>query len=176
MYSFTKPNPKNYFKEDKKLWLIFYFISSFLYISFALFLLLKAYFYNKDTQNMQKETIALKQQMIKLSTQKELIEAEKTLYEDIVIKNSVIKTSVKNLLDLIPDPITLDKFLLSKNKLIIYGITPTKDIYNMLMLPPLESIFEKTTTYFYEMPNGWYRFKSINIIKAKDNETANNQI
>ena len=136
--------------------------------------ILKSYFYNKDIQKLQKETISLKQQMITLTTQKDLIEAEKRLYEDIVIKNSVIKTSVKNLLDLIPDPITLDKFLLSKNRLIIYGITPTKDIYNMLMLPPLESIFEKTTTYFYELPNGWYRFKSINIIKAKKDETAIN--
>jgi len=173
MYSFTKPKAKPIFKEDTKLWLIFYFISVFLFISFALFLLLKAYFYNKDTQKLNKQTIYLKQQIIKLNSQKELIYLQKTLYENIQIKNSVIKTSIKNLLDLIPDPITLDKFLLSKNELIIYGITPTKDVYNMLMLPPLESIFESTTTYFYELPNGWYKFKSINKIKA-DNENAYN--
>ena len=173
MYSFTKPKPKPLFKEDTKLWLVFYFISVFLFVSFALFLLLKAYFYNKDTQKLNQESIALKQQIIKLNTQKELIFLQKTLYENVHVKNSVIKTSIKNLLDLIPDPITLDKFLLSKNKLIIYGITPTKDIYNMLMLPPLESIFESTKTYFYQLPNGWYRFKSINIIKA-DNENAYN--
>jgi len=173
MYSFTKPKAKPIFKEDTKLWLIFYFISVFLFISFALFLLLKAYFYNKDTQKLNKQTIYLKQQIIKLNSQKELIYLQKTLYENIQIKNSVIKTSIKNLLDLIPDPITLDKFLLSKNELVIYGITPTKDVYNMLMLPPLESIFESTTTYFYELPNGWYKFKSINKIKA-DNENAYN--
>ncbi len=173
MYSFTKPKSKPLFKEDTKLWLVFYFISVFLFVSFALFLLLKAYFYNKDTQELNKNIINLKQQIIKLNTQKELIFLQKTLYENVHVKNSVIKTSIKNLLDLIPDPITLDKFLLSKNKLIIYGITPTKDVYNMLMLPPLESIFESTKTYFYQLPNGWYRFKSINIIKA-DNENAYN--
>ncbi len=173
MYSFTKPKPKPLFKEDTKLWLIFYFISVFLFVSFALFLLLKAYFYNKDTQKLNRDTIALKQKIIKLNTQRELIFLQKTLYENVHVKNAVIKTSIKNLLDLIPDPITLDKFLLSKNKLIIYGITPTKDVYNMLMLPPLESIFEKTQTYFYQLPNGWYRFKSINTIKA-DNENAYN--
>ncbi len=173
MYSFTKPKPKPLFKEDTKLWLIFYFISVFLFVSFALFLLLKAYFYNKDTQKLNRDTIVLKQKIIKLNTQRELIFLQKTLYENVHVKNAVIKTSIKNLLDLIPDPITLDKFLLSKNKLIIYGITPTKDVYNMLMLPPLESIFEKTQTYFYQLPNGWYRFKSINTIKA-DNENAYN--
>ena len=173
MYSFTKPKSKPLFKEDTKLWLIFYFISVFLFVSFALFLLLKAYFYNKDTQKLNRDTIALKQKIIKLNTQRELIFLQKTLYENVHVKNAVIKTSIKNLLDLIPDPITLDKFLLSKNKLIIYGITPTKDVYNMLMLPPLESIFEKTQTYFYQLPNGWYRFKSINTIKA-DNENAYN--
>jgi len=173
MYSFTKPKAKPIFKEDTKLWLIFYSISVFLFVSFALFLLIKAYLYHKDTQELNQQTKYLKQQIIKLNNQKELIDLQKTLYENIQIKNSVIKSSIKNLLDLIPDPITLDKFLLSKNELIIYGITPTKDVYNMLMLPPLESIFESTTTYFYELPNGWYRFKSINKIKA-DNEDAYN--
>ena len=173
MYSFTKPKPKPYFKEDTKLWLIFYAISVFLFVSFALFLLIKSFIYNKEIQKFNRMSINLQEQILKLNTQKELINLEKTLYENIEIKNSVIKTSIKNLLDLIPDPITLDKFLLSKNKLIIYGITPTKDVYNLLMLPPLESIFESTKTYFYQLPNGWYKFKSINIIKA-DNENAYN--
>jgi len=173
MYSFTKPKQKSLFKEDTKLWVIFYFISVFLFISFSLFLLIKAYLYNKDTKELEKQTTYLKEQITTLNSQKKLITLQKTLYENIQIKNSVIKTSIKNLLDLIPDPITLDKFLLSKNQLIIYGITPTKDVYNMLMLPPLQSIFESTTTYFYTLPNGWYKFKSINKIKA-DNENAYN--
>ena len=79
----------------------------------------------------------------------------------------VLFLGIKNLLDLIPDPITLTSISFDKNKLIIYGITPTKDIYNMLMLPPLESIFTKTKTYFYQMNNGWYKFKSENYLKEK---------
>ena len=59
MYSFTKPKKKNYFKEDTKLWLIFYFISIFLYSSFSLFLLIKAYIYTKDYQNYNKQTTEL---------------------------------------------------------------------------------------------------------------------
>jgi hypothetical protein len=78
-----------------------------------------------------------------------------------------MKDSIKNLLDLIPDPITLSSISFDKNRLIIYGITPTKEIYNMLMLPPLESIFTETNTSFYQLPNGWYRFKSENFLKEK---------
>jgi len=166
MYSFTKPKKKPLFKEDTKLWLIFILVSSILYVSFSAFLLIKAYFYNKSTQNMNQEIVKFKQNIIKLNLEKENILLQKTLYEDILTKNSVIEESIKNLLDLVPDPITLNKFLFSKNKLVIYGITPTKDIFNLLMLPPLESIFENTKTYFYQMPNGWYRFKSINTLKS----------
>jgi len=171
MYSFTKPKKKPLFKEDTKLWLVFITVSVFLYVSFSAFLLIKAYFYNKSTQEMNKEIVLLKQKIIKLNLEKENILLQKSLYENIITKNSVIKESVKNLLDLVPDPITLTKFMLSNNKLIIYGITPTKDVFNLLMLPPLESIFEETKTYFYQMPNGWYRFKSINTLKSQNENT-----
>ena len=173
MYSFTKPIKKPYFKEDTKLWLIFIFISTFLYISFALFLLIKAYFYSRSISEMTKEEIKLKEKIINLQKEKDNILQQKELYEDVLVKNSVIKDSVKNLLDLVPDPITLTKFLFSKNKLIIYGITPTKDVYNLLMLPPLESIFQSTKTYFVQLPNGWYRFKSVNTIKSDNENTFN---
>ena len=173
MYSFTKHSKKNYFKEDTKLWLIFYSISVFLYVSFSLFLLVKSYFYTKYYQRNNQDIITLNTKITSLTLKKENINLQKSLYENISVKNSLIKDSIKNLLDLIPDPITLNKFLLKKNSLVIYGITPTKDVYNLLMLPPLESIFSNTKTIFYQMPNGWYTFKSINTLKA-DNETAFN--
>jgi len=173
MYSFTKPKKKNYLKEDTKLWVIFYFISVFLYVSFALFLLVKSYFYTKYYQNNNKNTITLNKKIYSLNLENENIKLQKVIYENIMVKNSLIKDSIKNLLDLVPDPITLNKFLLKKNSLIIYGITPTKDVYNLLMLPPLESIFANTKTIFYQMPNGWYKFKSINLLKG-NNETAFN--
>ena len=171
MYSFTTPRKKPFFKEDTKLWLIFIFISTLLYTSFALFLLVKAYFFNKETQKMNREISTLTQKITNLDLEKNNILLQKSLYEDIVTKNEIIKQSVKNLLDLVPDPITLTKFKLNKNTLIIYGITPTKDVYNLLMLPPLESIFEETKTYFYQMPNGWYKFKSINKLKSNNENT-----
>ncbi len=173
MYSFTKPSKKSLFKDDTKLWIVFILISSILYMLFALFLFVKSYIYIKDIKQFSQQTVVLKEKIIHLKKQKNDILIQKTLYGNIMVKNSVIKDSVKNLLDLIPDPITLECFMFSKNKLIIYGITPTKDVYNLLMLPPLQSIFESTQSTFYQMPNGWYKFKSINTIKNDYENTYN---
>ncbi|WP_024790872.1 MULTISPECIES: hypothetical protein [unclassified Lebetimonas] len=167
MYSFTKPKQKPLLLEDTKLWLVFIFISLSLYILFGVFLSLKAYIFKKDTDTFQKEIINLNAKLTNIQKQKTFILKEKTLYEDIMVKNSLLKQSIKNLLDLIPDPITLSSCEFDKNRLVLYGITPSKDIYNILMLPPLESIFNETKTYFYQMPNGWYRFKSENYLKSK---------
>ena len=168
MYSFIKPKPKPLFKEDTKLWLIFIGVSLILYLLFALFLEIKTYFYQKDINYFNKEIINLQQEISRINKDKQFIQKQKSLYEELMVKNSLMKDSIKNLLDLIPDPITLDSIFFYKNKLIIYGITPTKEIYNMLMLPPLESIFNHTKTYFYQMKNGWYKFKSENYLKEKE--------
>jgi len=167
MYSFIKPKAKPLLKEDTKLWLIFIGISTILYILFALFLTIKAYLYKKEINSFNEKVTNLQKEISKIDKDIQFIYKQKSLYEELMIKNSLMKDSVKNLLDLIPDPITLNSIFFDKNKLIIYGITPTKEIYNMLMLPPLESIFTNTKTYFYQMKNGWYKFKSENYLKEK---------
>ena len=167
MYSFIQPKPKPLFKEDTKLWLIFIGFSLILFILFALFLEIKTYFYKKDINSFNKEIMHLQKEILKIDKEKQFIYKQKSLYEEIMVKNSLMKDSIKNLLDLVPDPITLNSVFFEKNKLIIYGITPTKELYNMLMLPPLESIFTHSTTYFYQMKNGWYKFKSENYLKEK---------
>jgi len=77
-------------------------------------------------------------------------------------KNMFFLKSVKNLLQLVPDQITLSKLEMEKSKLTIYGTTPTKDIYNLLMLAPLRSIFDQSYTSFFIQENGWYKFVSYN--------------
>ncbi|WP_456480011.1 hypothetical protein [Nautilia sp.] len=167
MYSFTTPEEKPLLKEDTKLWLVFIGISIALYLFFALFLEIKTLLYSREINNLNSEIITLKRNLAKINEEKHFIYKQKTLYEDIMVKNSLMKDSIKNLLDLIPDPITLNSIYFDKNRLVIYGITPTKEIYNMLMLPPLESIFTVTKTYFYQMKNGWYKFKSENYLKEQ---------
>jgi len=167
MYSFTKPKPKPFFAEDTKLWLIFIGSVSFLMIFFSLFLLTKGYLYEKDIVTFNQQIIKDNKEYTKFLRQIDFINKEKMLYTKISVNNELLKDGVKNLLDLIPDPITLTNIKIEKNSLYIYGITPSKNVYNILLLPPLKSIFTQTTTNFYQMDNGWYRFESINILKEE---------
>jgi cell division protein FtsL len=168
MYSFTTPKPKSIFAEDTKMWLIFILAVSALMVGFSIFLLTKAYFYHKQTFELKEKIIQNKANITQLTKKKNFILLQKELTTKIYVNNELLKNGVKNLLDLIPDPITLTNIQIRKNSLIIYGITPTKDVYNTLLLPPLESIFTQTKTNFYQMKNGWYRFESINNLKEEE--------
>ena len=170
MYSFTKPKPKPFFKEDTKLWLIFYIISISLYFTFSAFLLFKAYIFKKDVDNLNNQIIILNKKIKFLSREKKEITLQQNLYSEIINQNTLIKQNIQNLLDLIPKSIIINKFLLLKNQLVLYGTIPNKRVYNLLLLPALKSLFEETKTYFYQLPNGWYKFKSINILTKTTKE------
>jgi len=167
MYSFTKANKKPFFAEDTKLWLIFIFAISALMIFFSLFLLTKSYFYKNDISEFKVQISKNNKKITDFSNKIIFIKKEKELNTQISVNNELLKDGVKNLLDLIPDPITLTNIKISKNSLFIYGVTPSKEIYNVLLLPPLKSIFNITITNFYQMDNGWYKFESINKLKEE---------
>ena len=67
-----------------------------------------------------------------------------------------------------PDSVTLNNVFLDKNLLIIKGVTPSKDTYQLLMEAPLKSIFSSSSTTFYQMPNGWLNFISTNKIENSE--------
>jgi len=165
MYSFTRANKKSIFAEDTKLWMAFIGAVSFLMVFFSLFLLTKTYLYQRDIKNFKEQIVQDEKAYKDFSNKIEFINKEKELYTKIEVNNELLKNGVKNLLDLIPDPITLTNIKIEKNSLYIYGITPSKNVYNILLLPPLKSIFTQTIVNFYQMDNGWYRFESINILK-----------
>ena len=84
--------------------------------------------------------------------------------------NDTLKTSLRNILDLVPDAMTLRDVILDKNSLKISGTTPSKETYSLLMEAPLKSIFTSTQTSFYQQKNGWYNFVSISKITEGYNE------
>ena len=168
MYSFKQPAKKEIFAEDTKLWMIFIFAVSSLMIFFSLFLIGKFYFYMQDIKEFKQNIVKNNTHIVDLSAKIKFIKQEKTLNTKIVVNNELLKDGVKNLLDLIPDPITLTNIKIEKKSLYIYGITPTKNVYDVLLLPPLKSIFTSTKTNFYQMDNGWFRFESINTIKEEE--------
>lgn len=79
--------------------------------------------------------------------------------------NIILKDSIGNLFALIPDQIHLTRAKIDRDYMELYGYTPSKAIYNDLLMPPLKSIFNETTVVFYPLGNGWYRFVSKNRSK-----------
>ena len=167
-YSYIKPNKKSIFTAELQLLFVFFGITIFmLFLTYA-FLLFKDYRFAQEMQDIDNQIIKLKNNTSKMKTQITFIEKENLLSQRIYTQNMVLKDSITNLFDLIPQRITLSEASLLKNGLILYGITPNKDIYNFMLQAPLRSIFHKTYSSFYPLSNGWFRFVSTNYIDESE--------
>jgi len=111
----------------------------------------------------------LKSTITQMGSQIKMIEKEVKIAEQITTDNMVMKESIHNLFDLVPDDIILDRAELESSSLILYGTTPNKDTYEYMLHAPLRSIFHRTYTSYYPIENGWYRFVSSNYL---DDETV----
>lgn len=171
--SYIKPRVKTPFTQELKLLVTFFSITIIMIFSTFLFLVFKDYSFEQDKLETIQARIALETDIENMKNQIAYIEKQKDLSEKIFTKNSVLKDSIANLFDLVPERITLSEAKLLKNGLILYGITPNKDIYNFMLQAPLRSIFHKTYSSFYPAGNGWLRFVSTNYINQEDEELSN---
>ena len=168
-YSFIKPRHKEIIDTISKMWLAFIAIVIIILFGFDLLIKLKVHSLENQTKNyiikaQQANTISKKLQKRIIFLTK-----EKSVAEDIYAQNSILKESIKNLFDLVPDQITLKKVIMKKDSLVLYGISPSKDTFNFLLGSPLKSIFQSSNTIFYLNKDGWYRFVSSNkIIDEED--------
>ncbi len=167
-YSFIRPRPKPLLSTFSKIWIVFIFFVSVLLISFDIFLVVKTHLYKKNTKKVINQRVALEKKIDSTDEYIEYLLRQKALGEDIYARNTMLKESMKNLFDLVPDQITLKKVVLDKNSLILYGVTPTKDTFNFLLSAPLKSIFNKSETVFYLTKKGWYNFVSTNSVVTED--------
>ncbi|MDX1810072.1 MAG: hypothetical protein R3331_11085 [Sulfurospirillaceae bacterium] len=167
-YSFIKPYPKPLLSIFSKIWLLFISFVSLLLISFGLFLLYKIHTYKKEVLIKNDQRVMLEKKIKNTDDYIEYLLRQKALGEEIYSRNTLLKNSIKNLFDLVPDQITLNRVIIKRDSLIIYGKTPTKDTYNFLLAAPLKSIFSTNSTMFYLTKNGWYNFVSTNKITQTD--------
>ena len=120
----------------------------------------------------EKAAIEMQQQMLKEIKEYQemmIIEEEKVQFETyIASQNNMLKDSVENLFDLIPEQITLNKIQMEQYQLTLYGTTPSKQIYTFLLEVPLRSIFNQRRADFYMLPNGWYNFVSISKLNQQE--------
>jgi len=147
-----------------KIWLVF-IASIFIFLNFFnLFVIYKNYNFKDSTKTLNSQRIMLEKKIDSIDQKIGFILRQKSVAEEIYANNIILRDSIKNLFDLVPDQITLSRVIMEKDSLIIYGITPTKDIFNFLLATPLKSIFHTSNTMFYLTDKGWYNFVSTNRI------------
>jgi len=164
-YSYTQARKKTPFTEDVQLIISFFSITIIMLLSTYIFLLYKDYSFQKERKQVVATQMQLKKSITDMKNKIAFVQRQEALGMKIHTQNSVLKDSIANLFDLVPQRITLSEARLLKNGLILYGITPSKDVYNFMLEAPLRSIFQETYSSFYPMTNGWLRFVSTNYIK-----------
>lgn len=169
-YSFIVPRQKHFFTMFTKVWLVF-IVSIFVLLNvFNFFVMYKNSDYISNAKQIKGERITLEKNIEQIDEKIGFILRQKAVAEEIYANNIILKDSMKNLFDLVPDQITLNKVIMTKNSLVIYGVTPTKDIYNFLLSAPLKSIFHTSNTIFYLTDKGWYNFVSTNKIISSEGD------
>lgn len=168
-HSFITPRPKRLISSELRLVLFFFIVTILMVVGTYLFLEYKTYSFVYERESVAQKQSALNKSIKEMEEEIKTLDAEVKLADQVTTDNTVMKESIRNLFDLVPDDITLDRAELDAESLILYGMTPTKDTYEYMLHAPLRSIFHRTYTSFYPAENGWYRFVSSNYL---DNDTA----
>ena len=164
-YSYIKPRKKSALTQEVKLVATFFSMTLGMLFVTYIFLLYKDHTFLSDKEDVIAQKEQLKVDIDKMKNKIAYIEKQEDLAGRIYTQNTVLKDSITNLFDLVPERITLSEAKLLKNGLILYGITPNKDVYNFMLQAPLRSIFHKTYSSFYPAKNGWLRFVSTNYVE-----------
>jgi len=168
-HSFITPRPKQLISGELRLVLFFFMVTIMMLLGTYLFLKYKTYSFVRERESVAQQQSALNTSIQEMEEEIKIVEAEVKIADQVTTDNTVMKESIRNLFDLVPDDITLDRAELDAESLVLYGMTPNKDTYEYMLHAPLRSIFHRTYTSFYPVENGWYRFVSSNYL---DNDTA----
>ncbi|TQR29360.1 hypothetical protein DMB92_08335 [Campylobacter sp. MIT 99-7217] len=167
-YSFIKPKLKSALSLLTKIWLIF-FIGALGFIVLVYFFLATRYLLTSSELSEKKEELVKMQEK---TLQNE--ESFRTLSQrkNIALKirgkdgsNEIeINRVLNNLFSIVisSGSIRLNELEMNENSLKISGVTPTKEMFSLLIQTPLKSTFDESRTTFYPLQNGWYGFLSIN--------------
>lgn len=170
IYSYIKPRSKSLITSELKLLFIFFFITIIMLLLTYLFLIYKDYSFKQDHIDIQAAKSDLNISLHKMNLDIKFIEQQEAISKKIFTQNTVLKDSIINMFDLVPERIILSEAKLLENGLILYGITPNKDVYNFMLQAPLRSIFHHTYSSFYPAQNGWLSFVSKNYIDEENIE------
>ena len=170
MYSFITPRKKATIDTFTYMWLVFIVLISISLLSVGLYLKnenSKFNFYKSEIEQKIKDIDNKKEQIIKEIKYYKYVHNQ---YKNINSANLKLKKGLANLFSLVPDQIVLNKIVLDKYEIKLYGITDSPKTYKLLLEPALKSIFDKSKVGFTKKENGKYLFSSYNKIKRVHHE------
>ena len=163
-YSYINPRKKSALTKDMQLLFTFFSVTITMLILTYAFLLFRDYRFEVNKADIIQEKLNLRADIQRMNATIHATEDQYIVSQRVFTKNTVLKDSIKNLFDLVPNRITLSEAKIMEDGLILYGITPNKDIYNFMLQAPLRSIFHRSYSSFYPADNGWLKFVSTNYI------------
>lgn len=162
-YSLTRSRPKQLLGTDTKLWWLFIAGLLALFVVIKIILAIHGSSVAANTDRFRQERTAHEAKIAALETQTRHVLEEAELVSRVTGRNKVIKDSLVNLFDLVPDQIYLTDLEITAKSLRVQGYTPSKEVFNYLLRPPLESIFQRTEVSFYPVGNGWFTFDCLSM-------------
>ncbi|MFQ6341899.1 hypothetical protein [Campylobacter sp. VTCC 70190] len=162
-YSFIQPRKKPVITLFDKIWLgLFGFSVIFILLIYFVYAI-KIALINSSIDNEKQEIITLQNQTGENDKLYEILFDQSQIAKNFNTQNQIIKESLKNLFDIIvkTDSITLESLEQEDYSLKLIGVTPTREMFALLLETPLKSIFDESNTSYYRLNNGWYRFVSI---------------
>lgn len=163
-YSFTAPRPKSIVSKLSKIWIFYTILSvAIIYIG-GIYLRIETNIFQSDTQITEDNMDAQDEKISIINKNTKQLQYEINLEQINKNYNYELQNALSKLFDLIPDQITITQISLEEDKLILKGITPTREIYSFLLQAPLKSIFTTSRVDFFPLPNGWFNFTSISTL------------
>ncbi len=126
----------------------------------------------KGTKKATLDRKFLSAEAVRLKSNYDTLKEELAFAIEIKTSNTLLKDNIANIFAIIPDQVTLTKIEVSQNCLVLYGETPSKELYNLHLTPALKSIFTTSETAFSKMSGGGVKFISINKLENKEAEDA----
>lgn len=174
-YSFIKPNIKPLFSLFTKIWVIFFAVCLGVIFSVYSFASNRVMIMNAQIESKKQSSEELVNSAYAHDDTYALLSKRAEISASILGQsgaNAQLEKVINNLLGFVisSNSIKLESMNLAEKSLEIKGITPTKELFLLLIQTPLRSIFDKHQVSFYPAANGWFKFSSLNTINEDESE------
>lgn len=173
-YSFIKPQIKPLISLFTKIWVLFFTLCVGVIFSVYSFANARLLVMNAQISAKKDEASALQEGIRQNDGLFDLLTQRKDLSLTIIGErgsNAQVEKVIKNLFGFVieSNSIRLEHMYMSDSTLELKGITPSKELFGLLIQTPLKSIFDESVVSYYPLKNGWFKFNSINTSVREDN-------